>query len=460
MRPVLLLVVLAAAVNRVQALQEQIELGKCEIYDTTNSDGVVVKETRDCDWGGWALEFIPSAIPLVMGLLIFFPGCMLFFCGRFCCNCCGGTYPSPDNCCCPPREEVSHQAENPYTPGHIKGCKGCAVALGLLALLGAILLLVGIGKEVSAYGKGMDGAIYTADYMNVKMTDFSVCMKRTDPEPAGCSGDTPTSKNCYLLDYDVSSMVTDVTSETDKIKEDIENDRKDSDKYVDQFKPLVWTAGIIPFSLVALGVIFALCNIRKCGPMILLCFVYLFCFILGTELTIQSVVEKVADEGCKEVDKYMEGNMYNLIKVLIDSTCDQKSFDNNKKDVQDALADGSEQGCRELLSVCTASQTYDPTTEPTKIFYSPVCVDSAAGIGQCRQKGLSFVTSILSDPKDPNAPKAKVGTEASACAGGIADCTIKQCGTDCKDADASACAGGIADCTIKQCGTDCKDADA
>eukprot|EP01062_Namystynia_karyoxenos_P058438 TRINITY_DN49988_c0_g1_i1.p1 TRINITY_DN49988_c0_g1~~TRINITY_DN49988_c0_g1_i1.p1 ORF type:complete len:552 (+),score=170.18 TRINITY_DN49988_c0_g1_i1:113-1768(+) len=428
---------LLAFLAQLAAAAEEVPFGYCTITDGTDDDGLPVKKA-DCDYEKYVLEFIPMFVLAGFGIitLIF---CPFFFCCRQCCNCCGGTQPSPGSLCCPPRIEESHIPINPYPDNHIKGSKACTCVVLAIGLIGLAVGVAGVSKEGEAYDSGFDGALHVPNWVESQFDGIYKCMQKrehgiyTDPA-ADCGGDRPTHSQCYLVDWYPGDTLDEIDQETASWTTDINDAKSDADPYKSDTVTGSTVALVVPCALLLVGLLFAALNVRRCGPMILIAFFFLLIVLLFLTLASEASLHKLSNDICPELDKMVEGNMDNLVKVVIDETCRQKQFEDNRQTIQNEMEQGCENACTEALDICDDKPAYSSATsaEAKRLFYNDVCV-SGSGVAKCRA-GVTFVKSLLSDKTAGLLPKQ--GAPANMlCPAPAGVCTIEECAKSCQDAD-------------------------
>lgn len=357
--------------------------------------------------------FVPAAI----GILYLIPFSCIFLFGRYCCNCCGSSKMRPNSfcggkCCgSDPDDELpdSKLAEH-YSPCCIRITKIFTLVFVALAVVGVVCSIVGAAK----FNNGAQDAGPTVD----RVADWAIGLS-LDTKAAVAD---PNDPNSFPPGFD-ANMFTDVSITIDKYRDDIR-------KLIDDISPTVKTITLIigyvsiaPALVLLLPFLAALCNIRKCLPLLFILLSYLFQFVYFIFSTVCLLIffafaVLYSDITATDVSKK------SLLQWYMIPVCERDApFESAKANIDQMEKDSSEAGCVELLKVCENSSVWVPLSD--QIFYCNL--SNPATDCQSLAAFNAVVESMYVKPTVPQACGPDIANE---------NCTIRRCANNCTNADA------------------------
>eukprot|EP00759_Apiculatamorpha_spiralis_P058508 PhF_6_TR9223/c0_g1_i5/m.14510 len=380
---------------------------------------------NDCDLQTYFADTygVYVVAPIVLAILMFVV-IPIILCARYCCNCCGGFRRSPNGGCCGgttwnERQETEKNAH--YLAVHVTGSK---LAVGLVLILGIVGLaccVAGATTLQKAYDDTWSSTDNVITWLQGKVK--SIRTKVTKPD------------GTYITGIDASYF--------DNVNKQIEDLRSSKSDLKDQaskiWDPVVqasFVLGVVPILMFVMGIVFALCNIRRCGPLSLI----ILAWIIGTLFWILAfgvgLTNVVLIEVCDEVDA-QKTKSPGVMQWYAVPLCNKNvPLDSAKKSVVDAERQNAIAACNTVLSYCENSDVYNPAVNSQLVFYCPFAANTTAScptfanaadqIGKFTRVKLSVPTSQCTDVNNAN-------------------CTVSKCSQTCSNTDLkNAFASGLA----------------
>lgn len=312
----------------------------------------------DCEeWQGWLISrTVPIAIPLVISLLFLIPGYCVLLCGRYICNCFGSSRMRPGHCCCGGSElDVLSEPEKimMYDRCGIRTVKLLALLSAILGLVIIIISFVGGGKVASAAGEATDGVGDGIDFM-LDLVDQTLEGIR---DPSDGSYPPGFSKGNF-------DSVIDTLSD---LNHDIRDQVGLYDKYLQSYSVIPAYVAALPALLMAFPLLFAICNIRTCGPLSIVCCSFHIQFIFMLVATIFAIMLIPIDLVCGELYQQLDGKP-GVFQWYVIPECEYQSpFKDILDNIDEMELDASNDACQSLLEFCSTSTTYN-SGDPQRMF--------------------------------------------------------------------------------------------
>lgn len=395
---------------------------------TSSWTGPSSTNTLSCsesDYTTAAVEFmVAPLIPFVMGVLFFFVFPFVF-CGRYCCQCCGGSKMRPGGCCCGPQQwddMPEDQVYAGYTQREVKVSKLMTVVCAVLSLVFVIITMVAAAKVSSGVDDTAaafsDGIMFFQNIIN----DVKARIRIDGQYPNG---------------WDESAF--------NSIQDGLSRSQKDFDNSFtirSSVKDIASAAGfsaIVPAFLISISVLFAFAGLRKVLPCI---FAMLYAILAVVYLMVASVffiTAVPADLLCDEVHAQI-ARQPGIFQWYLVPYCDsQAPFGRIMDSINQAETEASSTACTALMDYGDTSPTYTPGSQ--KVFQINV-TDAQA---QCAT--FDSVSAAISFAR------LKSGVGFTCPDPGATDnrCTIQQCANSCSDADVKNASATI-DLQMRQAG--------
>eukprot|EP00658_Telonema_sp_P-2_P075191 TRINITY_DN64648_c0_g1_i1.p1 TRINITY_DN64648_c0_g1~~TRINITY_DN64648_c0_g1_i1.p1 ORF type:complete len:359 (-),score=118.83 TRINITY_DN64648_c0_g1_i1:59-1063(-) len=289
-----------------------------------------------------------------------FPVCCIFICGRYCCQCVGGSKMRPAStcgeCCCgdeaydemPEEEKINLYPM--YSTVIVKVLTAacfiiCVIAL-ILGILGGLKTKNNSQTMVDAFGDGFQVFIDMADDLNESIRD-------------------PNNKSNVPAGFDASQF--------EDLKKDMESQRKD---LTDQMQPVadgMKSYALIPAFIIILptvcllaALVSAILNIRSILPLIVILSNFLLQFLFFFVATIILLALFPVNLMCGEVNA--GPNEKGILNWMLIPQCEDsnplKSLDDQVKQME---VDGSKEACANLLEICNTNTVWSIANQE-KIF--------------------------------------------------------------------------------------------
>ena len=354
------------------------------------------------------------AVPIVIGFLTLFPGCCVFICGRYCCQCLGGSKMRPASTCCecccgnPAYDQMPEEEKINLYPMYstviVKGLTAacfivCAVAL-ILGVLGGLDTKKNAQSTVIAFGDGFQVFIKMADDLNASIRDPNNASKVPDG-------------------FDASIF--------DSFKTDMLKQKKDFTDILQPFADGMETYALIPAFVLILptlcllfAVAAAVFSVRDVLPLLIILGNFLLQFLFFFVASLILFVLFPAGILCDEVNA--GPNEKGVLNWMLIPECEDI---NPLKDLNDQVnqmeKEGSQKACGGLLDICDTNTVWNIATKE-KIF---VCNLTAST--DCND--FATVSGTL------NAMYLKTGASVYESCSGISPCTVQNCSTSCVNND-------------------------
>jgi hypothetical protein len=341
-----------------------------------------------------------------------------FFCCRQCCNLCGGKHRQPGYCCtCKPEEWIQKteaEKDAAYSPGQ----RMCA-KIGILVTLlvgGASIIIMNTGAAKCIMG--IDDTLGTFDgkvlgNLSGLVTDIDTILKDS-LSPTGLAGNVSNTTS-----EPITKAVNNLRNQTRTAQKTI--------KDMSQLTELV--AGLIsamPLILMVPLAIFALCNVRRCGPACCTCcyyFTVLLFSLLGLLTFIFAIFFTLL---CGEVDLY-KAREPGILTLWAEPMCEEQLEKMNVSKMtqtfDESLVKFSGQTCTELAKVCSSSTAFNAAT-PELVFVCNLTPSNAKA--SC--VNLSQANKVMTNSA------AKTGINP--CTGGTVACNMTGCSESCDNPSA------------------------
>ena len=354
---------------------------------------------------------IKIAFPLVVFIftLLCYP---TIFCCRQVCKCCGSNRRRPGITCCGGSEwddETDAHKEEMYTAGEVMRAKACTFILWLIGMACLVLMVLGSTLMGDAYDRFFVELQGLPDWADTQMNNIQTTMTLDDGT---------------LVPGFPADAVSSGLEGSAQIRTNIADMKTSADTYLQTASYVALGVGVGPIVLLVIGTLFAVCDVRTCGPACLTCFFFLFIIVYTLLGTIFFVLNTITVDVCDEIDKQLASPPQpGLIQWLVVPMCtDTLDFGTIRQSVESAERSNSIDGCRAFTAICDAVQTYD-SSRPN---YRYVCNINNATIDCPTFNAFSrFV----------NSSDAKGGVTAPVMCNSVPNsaCGVRQCATDCAD---------------------------
>ncbi|KNC46413.1 uncharacterized protein AMSG_02868 [Thecamonas trahens ATCC 50062] len=335
---------------------------------------LAMDEKDETHAGDYAMYLAAVALPFLILAVLECLTIPVFSCGR-CCGCCGGRKPRPGLCC--GRGKVPKL----YSKLEITGSKVMAM-LAIVALAVTMTLAYTANKEVSDGTK--EAVVALTGNMRGVLNDVVYVR------------DTLVSITYTSSDGDAMSPAVDEGRNIDSQGRDVEKLIDDFDLYRALALNLSFA---IPAAFLLLGTICGICNFRKCSiHLVLAMLVFFGCVVLWISVAVHSVVFRVTDDLCVEIES--PNNVKSLREILGCADNSSSSFD--------VLRETQEKG----QAAAVAAACYDLVDHPQALCTSP-------GVSGCPSSTSCSASNVFIFERDVRI--------------GVAGYNISQCAELCAD---------------------------
>jgi hypothetical protein len=379
---------------------------------------VGAKSRSDCDAMGYVTRLIVFSVPgiIIAGLLLlFWP---VYIIGKYCCDCCGGRYQSP-NFCCPVEMEARYSKGDLLRP-KVLAFLACAMAIAGFAwgYTGGSSLTSGLLEftdGVSGIARNVNGQVQKMhDALIIQVYNASTDQMDTiDFFNAGGGAATFAEANKTVTKFD------------SLIQDNIGTVRSQIQQYV----PLVFIIFIVPPIVMVLGMILGFLNLRRYVQMSIVWLLFLLGIILWITHALFCAGSMLTSDGCVELRGAAYG-LQNTLSPLIG--CSNAMFQPFRNSFNDQLQLQVTRVCEMIKPFC-----YDRTKNAQANLASYqmfVCPDpqpincnslSFGSLVVWTQTALYINTNYNTDPTSQN--------DGLICATAANQnrCTLDKCSVDC-----------------------------
>lgn len=208
------------------------------------------------------------AIPMLVLLVVCF-SCPFVSCARYLCRCCGGCNRRPGFFCCGGSEwddKTEEEIDAAYTRTDVLATKISTVVFAIIGISACVLMVVGTSDLVGFYGQFWDGIFGIVAW--------------ADGEISGIQNVTSIGNGTFITGLD-NSVFQNALNATESLSQALYKYKQTPDSYIPLITAISDTLGAAPYSLLLVGVVFAFLNVRKFGPCVLNCFLFLFVIVYG-----------------------------------------------------------------------------------------------------------------------------------------------------------------------------------
>jgi hypothetical protein len=404
------LLVATALAQGTTTTQSDLRVANCKLGATSLSD---------CDITGYAIRVAVFSAPGLIVAACFVLATPMYLIGKYCCNCCGGREQKPNFCC--PADDL----DAIYDKGDILRPK-VILLLTLLTACGAFIWgyvgggklesgLVDFGDEISNVPTRLRSEL---DAMNAALT-VQVYTASTD-----------TTSTVKLLDQ---SSYTNIMTEGNKTLADLtslvgDNVGKAQD-YVKQYSFIIFVFFAIPAAVLMIGGVFAICNIRRFGPMTLVWFCFLFGTLVWVCHAVFCLASMIVADGCVEIHG-VAYEQQNVLPALIG--CKDSMFSGFKTNFNTLRTDYTKNLCTSMQPYCyvsTDSPATNAANKRTLVCPSPMdCTTVTFG-----EMSVWMTTAFYTQKDIADMNGGSTGTDGYRCTtpANLYSCFLNVCQTDC-----------------------------
>jgi len=300
----------------------------------------------------------PLAGPVAVSalVLILYPFVIIF---RFCCQCCGGSNRRPDGICCG-SSKFDSMDDDEVSSHYSRGSRWCGKIMTLVVVGGGI---VGLALMLSG------NAQFVAQFHNLfksilKLLDWADGQASLIHEKMTINGHLQGLNQSFFDEF--QSKTDDMRSRIN----DYENNA--NSQFMTKATQIAMIVAIVPCALFTLLPLMALCNIRRCIPMLLTLFFWIFCFVFCLVGAVFFTVGSVLGDFCDELTLQAEKKP-GIFQWYVVPECNYNApFGPFKDQVNSVEHDESKKACDELLNICVYNDSvWLPNDQPSKFFYCP-----------------------------------------------------------------------------------------
>lgn len=392
---------------------------------------VSAKSRSDCDWAGYLTRLVVFSVPgiiIAALLLLFWP---VYVIGKYCCDCCGGRYQSP-NFCCPVEMEAR------YSRGDLLRPKVLAVLACAMAVAGFAWGYTGGSSLTSGLIGFTDGVSGIAALVNQRVR---LMQQNLQIQVYNASTD-----RLDTIDYFAVGNGTQTFLEANKTVAKFDSLIKDNIGMVrngiNQYVPLVFVIFIVPPVVMVVGMILGFCNVRRFIQMTIVWLLFLLGVILWMTHALFCAGSMLTADACVEVRGSVFG-LQNTLAVLVGCSNDmfkpfRTSFDAQLQTQVTAVCEAIKPFCYDV------TQTPQANLASYKMFVCPNpqpinCKTLSFGsLVVWTQTALYIHEDYNTDPTSQN------DGLICATAANQRRCTIDKCSYDCTNGVALSQTGKIA----------------
>ena len=362
-------------------------------------------------------DVIAMFVPAAIGILFLIPFCCVFLIGRYLCACCGSSRMRPSSfcggrCCGPDPDDLLTEAERAekYSPRCISVTKLSTILLIILAVAG---VACSIGGGLALY----DGARQAKPTVN-RVADWAIGLS-TSTKAAIADPSNPSS---YPPGFDATTF--------EEAEIQIDSYRTDVNKIIDDVMPIIEIVTLIvafvsiaPGLVLLLPAVAAVCNIRRCLPILFILLSYGFQFLYWIASSVFLIVFFAFAVVHSDLVS-TNPSQKSLVQWYMIPVCDRDlPFNDAQQNIAKMEHDAAVQGCTDLLNVCSNNPVWTPGSQ--QVFYCAIsspatdCPDVAAM--NAIVEGMHIKTGV------PASSACGTATATNA------ECTIRKCATDCAD---------------------------
>eukprot|EP00759_Apiculatamorpha_spiralis_P058504 PhF_6_TR9223/c0_g1_i1/m.14506 len=371
---------------------------------------------NDCDLQTYFADTygVYVVAPIVLAILMFVV-IPIILCARYCCNCCGGFRRSPNGGCCggttwnerPETEKNAH-----YLATHVTASKIAVIVVLVLGIVGLACCVAGASGIQKAFDDTWSSTDNLITWLQNKVKSMRTKLTRSDGTLVGSL----------------------IPGDFDNINKQIENVRSSKNDLKDQFsslwQPVVtasYVMGVVPIIAFVTGVILAYCNIRRCGPLVLILlswFVGTLFWILAFAIGLTNVI---LVEFCDEVDA-QKTKAPGVMQWYAIPVCNKSIPLSAAKDlVTTAEKVSATAACNALMTTCENSDVYNAQANPSVVYYCPL----AADVPRYCTTFSSATYQIVNVTRAKSTLPRQLCTDVT-----NTQCTIAKCSQTCSDGNA------------------------
>lgn len=362
----------------------------------------------DCDAMGYLVRVATFIIPgLLIGLFMILFCCPGFFCGRYCCGCCGSSKPT-SGCCC-------GGAPAQYGTMDLVRPKIWAVVVLGMGLGGGVWGMLSSQQAVTGLRGMADSVQGMPDVLINHLTRIETALTVPTYDR---NTDTSGTRNLFA-NSSLSSKGQELKNQTEAaVKDNLDQFRT----YVDRFSFIMYILFAVPMGLVLFGAVGGALNCRSCLPMLLVFFMFLFGGFLWIGNGLFSGVALLTGDLCAELTGIVEDKKTILPPVTGCNSSDFAAFTDNFISIENSVAGDA---CVAMRALC-----YDATRTALQNAQSGSVFDCGSGFS-CNNVRFGDLVDIVEQQMQIDARVAGIPSARSL---GYTCSTINPCRPpDCAD---------------------------
>ena len=392
---------------------------------------VSAKSRADCDTTGYITRLVVFSVPgiIIAGLmLLFWP---MYIIGKYCCDCCGGRYQSP-NFCCPVEMEARYS-------------KGDLVRPKVLVILACSMAIAGFVWGYTGGSSLTSGLLSFADAVsgiaNNVQTQVDTMHNALVVQIYNASTGQTNTFDLFTM-YNGSAAFAQANKTVNQFNSLIQNNIGTVKSQIQQWVPLVFVIFILPPVIMVVGMILGFLNLRRYIPMIVVWLLFLLGIILWLTHGLFCAGSMLTADACVEIRGSAYG-LQNTLSALIG--CSNAMFQPFRDSFNTLLQTQTQAVCEAIKPFCyDKTQNSQANLGALKMF---VCPDPQPI--DC--KSLSFgslvvwvQTALYINPIFNSDPTSQQNGYICATPANENRCYLNLCQTDCNNGAALSQTGKIA----------------
>jgi hypothetical protein len=329
----------AVAAQGSTTAQADLRIANCKIGAT---------DLDQCDTTGYVIRVAVFSAPGLIVAAMFVLATPLYLIGKYCCNCCGGRDQRPNFCC--PADDLAAI----YDKGDILRPK-IILLITLLAAIGAFVWgYVGGGKLESGLVDFGDQISNIPVLLRAELDAMNVAL--TVQVYSASSGATSTV--ALLSDPSYINIMTEANKTLTQLKDLVGDNIGSAQDMVKQYSFIVFVFFAIPAVILIIGGVFAVCNIRRFGPMTLVWLCFLFGALVWICHAVFCLGSMVVSDACTEIHG-VAYEQQNILPALVG--CKNSMFDGFIGNFDTLRTDYTKNLCNSITPFC-----YDTSLTPAQ----------------------------------------------------------------------------------------------